>query len=87
MNDLLDEIADEVELDSHLPDPTQEIAARLEKLRSQGKSTNKTSSGMLMKQKEYFASSKFMLTFPKNKALVVSRIFLLVWIHENIIKS
>ncbi|XP_053397944.1 abscission/NoCut checkpoint regulator-like [Mercenaria mercenaria] len=33
MNDLLDEISNEVELDSHLPDPAQEIAARLAKLK------------------------------------------------------
>ncbi|KAL4239061.1 Abscission/NoCut checkpoint regulator [Mactra antiquata] len=40
MNDLLDEIADEVELDSRLPDPTQDIAARLEKLRNHDKPNN-----------------------------------------------
>ncbi|KAL5008294.1 hypothetical protein ScPMuIL_013875 [Solemya velum] len=36
VNDLLDEIANEVDLDSHLPDPTSEIEARLAQLKGQG---------------------------------------------------
>ena len=36
MNDLLNEISDEVELDSRLPDPDTEIAARLARLKEQG---------------------------------------------------
>ena len=37
MNDLLDEISNEVELDSKLPDPATEIAARLARLKDEDK--------------------------------------------------
>ena len=36
MNDLLNEISEEVQLDSRLPDPETEIAARLARLKGQG---------------------------------------------------
>ena len=36
MNDLLNEISEEVQLDSRLPDPETEIAARLARLKDQG---------------------------------------------------
>ena len=40
MNDLLDEISNEVELDSKLPDPATEIAARLARLKGEHKTNN-----------------------------------------------
>lgn len=42
MNDLLDEISGEVELDSRLPDPATEIAARLARLKGQDEGKQQT---------------------------------------------
>ena len=45
MNDLLDEIGNEVELDSHLPDPATEIADRLARLREKPDTGKKDEDG------------------------------------------
>ena len=58
MNDLLDEIGNEVDLDSKLPDPATEIAARLARLKGEDKVKNNEQPGTLIvsvdHQEKYF---------------------------------
>ena len=48
MNDLLDEISNEVDLDSKLPDPATEIAARLARLKGEHKTNYDQQPGTLI---------------------------------------